>query len=64
MARLPIARLASLCLTALLVVQLPEAVFSKSKSKAHTHDKGEISIDKKGNNFHSTVFTNTVLLTC
>lgn len=62
MARLPIARLASLCLTALLVVQLPEAVFSKSK--AHTHDKGEISIDKKGNNFHSTVFTNTVLLTC
>lgn len=58
MARLPIARLASLCLTALLVVQLPEAVFSKSKSK------GEISIDKKGNNFHSTVFTNTVLLTC
>lgn len=47
MTRLPkIASLASFCLTVLLVLHLPEAVFSRSK--AATHDKGEITIDKKG----------------
>ena len=47
MTRLPkIASFASFCLTALLVMHLPKAVFSKSK--AATHDKGEITIDKKG----------------
>lgn len=46
MTRLPkIASFTSFCLTALLVVHLPKAVFSKSK--AATHDKGEITIDKK-----------------
>ena len=47
MTRLPkIASFASFCFTALLVVHLPEAVYSKSK--VATHDKGEITIDKKG----------------
>jgi len=47
MTRIPkFASFASFCLTALLLVHLPEAVFSKSK--AATHDKGEITIDKKG----------------
>lgn len=46
MTRLPkIASFTSFCLTALLVVHLPKAVFSKSK--AATHDKGEITMDKK-----------------
>lgn len=44
MARLAIA---SICFTALLVLRLPGAVFSESK--ASTHEKGEITIDKKGN---------------
>lgn len=47
MTRLPkIASFASFCLTVLLVMHLPEAVFSRSK--AATRDKGEINIDKKG----------------
>jgi len=47
MTRLPkIASFASFCLTVLLVMHLPEAVFSRSK--AATHVKGEITIDKKG----------------